>query len=186
MPAAGDGRWVGGVCWMEAAPHPRVRVAGPWPLAVSLAELSHSGRICPLVPGMGFMDLTTAHRAVDLLLTQFCWNFRNFESSVIHLCLKHDPSSVARLCLFGFFFPAKETFIRVSHATRHYCWRLFSPVLSSLASSTWLRYHQGQGRGGVPGQLQGLPKGSLSRLLFLLLSIWSVFFFFFFSLLSLF
>ena len=94
---------------MEAAPHPRVRVAGPWPLAVSLAELSHSGRICPLVPGMGFMDLTTAHRAVDLLLTQFCWNFRNFESSVIHLCLKHDPSSVARLCLVFFFLPRRHS-----------------------------------------------------------------------------
>lgn len=38
---------------------------------------------------------------------------------------------MARL-LFFFFFPAEETFIRVSQATRPYCWRLFSPVLSSL------------------------------------------------------
>lgn len=63
---------------MEAAPPPQVRVSSPGHLGVSLAEHSHFGRICPLVPGMGFMDLTTAHRAVDLLFIQFCWNFRNF------------------------------------------------------------------------------------------------------------
>lgn len=133
---------------MEAAPHPRVRVAGPWPLAVSLAELSHSGRICPLVPGMGFMDLTTAHRAVDLLLTQFCWNFRNFESSVIHLCLKHDPSSVARLCLFVCLFSCQGDIHQSlpRHPTLLLATLLTCPFFSGIFHLTQVPPGAGQGR----------------------------------------
>lgn len=52
---------------------------------------------------------------------------------------------------------------------------LTCPFLS-VASTTWLRYHSGAG-GGVPGQLQELPKWALSFLLFPPLSVWSVCFF---------
>ena len=72
-----EAEWVGSAGWRQL-PIPGSEWQVPGHLGVSLAEHSHFGRICPLVPGMGFMDLTTAHRAVDLLFTQFCWNFRNF------------------------------------------------------------------------------------------------------------
>lgn len=72
-----EGEWVESARWRQLPP-PQVRVSSPGHLGVSLAEHSHFGRICPLVPGMGFMDLTTAHRAVDLLFTPVLLELQEF------------------------------------------------------------------------------------------------------------